>query len=185
MFRSIPKPSVATVIACVALLSSLGGVSYADVLNVPVNSVGTKNLKANAVISSKVKNHSLLAVDFKPGELSAGAPGPKGDKGDAGAPGPKGDKGDAGAPGISGYEIVAARNDVTSQWSNTVGVTCPAGKKAVGGGGATAGGIVPGDGPYIIVDQPSTDGRGWLVQTARGEDGGSVLLGYAICVHVS
>jgi hypothetical protein len=173
MFRSIPRPSVATVIACVALFSSLSGVSYADVLNVPVNSVGTKNLKANAVISSKVKNHSLLAVDFKPGQLPAGAPGPKGDKGDAGA------------PGISGYEIVAARNDVTNQRFNTVSVTCPAGKKAVGGGGATAGGIVPGDGPYIIVDQPSLDGSGWLVQTARGQDGGSVLLGYAICVNVS
>jgi aspartate 1-decarboxylase len=91
-----------------------------------------------------VKDHSLLAVDFKPGQLPAGEPGPKGDKGDAGA------------PGISGYEIVSGRNDVTNQGFNTVAITCPAGKKAIGGGGATAGGISPGDGPYIIVDQPSS-----------------------------
>jgi hypothetical protein len=173
MSRAIPRPSAATVIACVALLASLSGVSYADVLNVPVNSVGTKNLKPNAVISSKVKDHSLLAVDFKRGQLPAGEPGPKGDKGDAGA------------PGISGYEIISGRNDVTNQLFNTVAITCPAGKKAIGGGGATAGGISPGDGPYIIVDQPFVDGSGWLVETARGQDGGSVLLGYAICANVS
>ena len=64
MFRSIPRPSPAMVIACLALVVALSGTSYANILNVPVNSVGTVNLKANAVISSKVKNRSLLAVDF-------------------------------------------------------------------------------------------------------------------------
>jgi hypothetical protein len=173
MFRSITWPSPAIVIACLALVVALSGTSYADVLNVPVNSVGTAQLKANAVVSSKVKNHSLLAVDFKPGQLPAGAPGPKGDKGDAGA------------PGVSGYELVSGRSDVTNQLFNSVAVTCPAGKKAVGGGGATAGGIIAGDGPYIVVSQPFIDGGGWLVQTARGTPGGSVLLGYAICANVS
>jgi hypothetical protein len=173
MFRSIPRPSPAMVIACLALVAALSGTSYAVVLNVPVNSVGTAQLKANAVVSSKVKNRSLLAVDFKTGQLPAGAPGPKGDKGDAGS------------PGVSGYEVVSGRTDVTSQLFNSVAVSCPAGKKAVGGGGATAGGIVPGDGPYIVVSQPFVDGTGWLVQTARGTEGGSVLLGYAICATVS
>ena len=170
MFRSLRRPSPAMVIACVALFASLTGTTYADVLNVPLHSVGTAQLKANAVVSSKVKNRSLLAIDFKQGQLPAGAPGPKGDQG---------------TPGVSGYEVVSARRDVTNQLFNTVGVTCPAGKKALGGGGATAGGIIPGDGPYIIVSQPSLDGTGWLVQTARGTDGGSVLLGYAICATVS
>jgi hypothetical protein len=171
--RSLRRPSPAMVIACIALFVSLTGTTYADVLNVPLHSVGTPQLKANAVVSSKVKNRSLLAIDFKQGQLPVGAAGPKGD---TGAPG---------APGISGYELVSARLDVTSQLFNTVGVTCPPGKKALGGGGATAGGIIPGDGPYIIVSQPSLDGNGWLVQTARGAEGGSVLLGYAICATVS
>jgi hypothetical protein len=161
MFRTIPKPSPAMVVACLALSVALAGTGYATVLNVPANSVGTINLKPNAVISSKVKNRSLLAVDFKAGQLPAGP------------------------PGVSGYEVVTGRSDVTNQLFNTVGVTCPAGKKALGGGGATAGGIVPGDGPYIIVSQPSLDGTGWLVQTARGMSGGSVLLGYALCANVS
>ena len=172
MFRSIPRPSPAMVVACLALAVALSGTSYA-VANLPANSVGTAQLKTNAVVSSKVKNRSLLAVDFKVGQLPAGPPGPKGDKGDPGS------------SGISGYEIVAGRSDVTNQLFNSVSMSCPAGKKALGGGGATAGGIAPGDGPYIIVSQPSVDGSGWLVQTARGTSGGSVLLGYAICANVS
>jgi hypothetical protein len=161
MFRLIPRPAPAMVVACLALLVALSGTSYANILNVPVNSVGTVNLKANAVISSKVKNQSLLAVDFKPGQLPAGA------------------------PGVSGYELITGRSDVTNQIFNSVLLTCPAGKKAVGGGGGTAGGILAGDGPYIVVNQPFVNGEGWLVQTARATSGGSVLLGYAICANVS
>jgi len=166
------RPSPALVVACSALLIALGGVSYAAVA-LPRNSVGTAQLRDNAVTSKKVKNRSLLAIDFKPGQLPAGAPGPKGDKGDAGA------------PGISGYEIVTRRNDVTNQLFNSVAITCPAGKKAIGGGGGTAGGIIPGDGPYVIGNKPFVDGSGWLVETARGQEGGSVLIGYAICANVS
>jgi hypothetical protein len=172
MVRFIPRPSPAMVVACLALVVALGGTSYA-VVSLPPNSVGTAQLRANAVVSSKVKNRSLLAVDFKAGQIPTGPPGPKGDKGDPGT------------SGVSGYELISARSDVTNQLFNSVSLSCPTGKKAVGGGGATAGGIVPGDGPYIVVNQPSVDGTGWLVQTARGTSGGSVLLGYAICATVS
>lgn len=89
--------SPALVIACIALLVALGGTSYATVLNVPRNSVGTPQLKRNAVKPAKlapnavrtahVLNGSLLAADFKPGQIPQG---PKGDKGD------KGEKGDNG-----------------------------------------------------------------------------------------
>jgi hypothetical protein len=51
------------------------------------NSVGTPQLKKNAVTSVKVKNGSLLAADFKLGQLPAGPQGPQGPKGDAGAAG--------------------------------------------------------------------------------------------------
>ena len=74
---------------------------------------------------------------------------------------------------------------MTNQIHNSVLVSCPAGKKVIGGGGATAGGIVPGDGPYLTVSQPSVDGTRWLVETARATSGGSVLIGYAICANVS
>jgi hypothetical protein len=50
-------------IACVALAVALGGTSYAA-LSLPANSVGTKQLKRNAVIGSKVKPHSLTGRDI-------------------------------------------------------------------------------------------------------------------------
>jgi hypothetical protein len=160
MFRSIPRPSPAMVVACLALVVALSGTSYATILNVPVNSVGTVNLKANAVISSKVKNHSLLAVDFKPGQLPV--------------------------PGFSGYEVVEGTPSIVmNQIYNSLFMTCPAGKKAIGGGGGTGGGIIPGDGPYIVVSMPSVDGSSWLVQTARGTSGYSALVGRVLCANVT
>ena len=157
MFRSIPRPSPAMVIACLALGVALSGTSYAKILALPVNSVGTAQLKPNAVISSKVKDHSLLAVDFKPGQL----------------------------PGIRGYEVVeGGPSIVMNQIYNSLTMTCPAGKKAIGGGGGTGGGIIPGDGPYIVVSQPSLDGSSWLVQTARGTPGYSALAGRLLCANV-
>jgi hypothetical protein len=157
MLGSVPRPSPAMVVACLALVVALSGTSYATILNVPLNSVGTPHLKANAVVTAKVKNGSLLAVDFKPGQL----------------------------PGIRGYEVLQATpNIVTNQIYNSLSMTCPAGKRAIGGGGGTGGGIVPGDGPYIVVNQPNFDGTGWLVQTARATPGYSALVGRIICANV-
>jgi collagen triple helix repeat protein len=98
------RPSPAMVIACIALTVALGGTSYAAV-TLPRGSVGTAQLKKNAVISAKVKNRSLLAVDFKLGQLPRGARGPQGlpgATGATGAAGAKGDKGDKGDQGIQG-----------------------------------------------------------------------------------
>jgi hypothetical protein len=52
----------------VAVFVALGGGAYA--VTVPRNSVGSKQLKANSVTAAKVKNRSLLASDFKRGQLS-------------------------------------------------------------------------------------------------------------------
>jgi hypothetical protein len=101
-FRS---PSPAFIIACLALFVALGGSSYAAVILTKnsVRSAHIKNgqvkradLRNNAVNSSKVGNSSLLAADFAPGQLPAGA---KGDKGDTGATGATGAQGPAGADG--------------------------------------------------------------------------------------
>ena len=79
-------------IALVALFFALGGTSYA-VARLPRNSVGTAQLRKNAVISSKVKDRSLLGRDFKAGQLPAGPVGPTGPQGAPGAPGPTGPQG--------------------------------------------------------------------------------------------
>ena len=83
------RPTPATVIACIALIVALGGTGYAAV-TLPANSVGTAQLKKDAVTSLKVKNHSLLIGDFKAGQIPAGSPGPAGAPGAAGPPGPAG-----------------------------------------------------------------------------------------------
>jgi hypothetical protein len=91
--------SYSNVIATMALFIALGGGAYAAT-KISKNSVGTAQLKANAVISSKVKNRSLLAADFKAGQLPQG---PKGDQGIQGEKGLKGDKGDAGTFDTSNF----------------------------------------------------------------------------------
>lgn len=95
IFRRL-RPSPAMVIACLALGVALGGTSVAAIQALPKNSVGTKQLKRNAVVSAKVKNRSLLAVDFRAGQLPAGPPGPQGPQG---AQGPQGVQGIQGVPG--------------------------------------------------------------------------------------
>jgi hypothetical protein len=87
----LQRPSPAMLVALLALFVALGGTGYA-VVSLPKNSVGAKQLKKNAVTakkikknavgSPKVKDFSLLARDFKLGQL------PNGAKGDQGPPGP-------------------------------------------------------------------------------------------------
>ena len=85
-------------IAYVALVLAMGGTSYAAT-TLPANSIGTRQLQNGAVTGQKVQAHSLLARDFKLGQLSSGV---KGNTGAAGLQGPKGDSGTAGAQGSKG-----------------------------------------------------------------------------------
>jgi len=91
-FVKARHPSPALVIASLALLVALSGTGLAAVsVMIPTNSVGTAQLKNAAVTAPKVKTHSLLAVDFKDGQLttlihdsSKGVAGPTGPTGPAG-----------------------------------------------------------------------------------------------------
>jgi hypothetical protein len=94
----------------------------------PRASVGTAQLKKNAVTSLKVKNRALLAVDFKQGQLPAGAPGAKGDKGD------QGDKGDKGAPGATTVTVRSADYSADANSVRTGFVSCFRGERVTGGG---------------------------------------------------
>ncbi len=98
------------VIAMIALVVAAAGGGYAAA-KLPKNSVGTAQLRNGSVTSAKVKNHSLLAVDFKPGQLErvlptaigpTGPTGPSGADGATGAVGATGDQGDSGPTGPVG-----------------------------------------------------------------------------------
>lgn len=75
-------------VGLVALIFAFGGTSYAAV-----------RLPSHAVSSPQVEDHSLLAQDFKPGQLPAG---PQGRSGPTGAPGPAGPQGARGPIGAQG-----------------------------------------------------------------------------------
>lgn len=72
-------------VACVALLFALAGTGYAAKVALPRNSVTT----------IQVKDFSLLARDFKRGQIPRGAQGPAGPAGPAGPQGPAGPSGSA------------------------------------------------------------------------------------------
>lgn len=96
------RPSPALVVASLALAVALGGTGYAATTVIPALSVGTNQLKNDAVTSQKVKDGSLLGKDFKAGQLPAGHDGAPGAAGQAGAPGAPGTTGAAGAAGLAG-----------------------------------------------------------------------------------
>ena len=130
MFKRPRKlPSPATVIASLALLVALTGTSVAAISQIPRNSVGSAQLKANSVTNAKlasnavrsaeVRNGSLLRADFRPGQIPVGPAGPQGP---------------AGPPGISAREQVSIETPLASTSPKNITATCPAGKKALGGG---------------------------------------------------
>jgi hypothetical protein len=85
------RPSPAMVVACTALLISLGGVGY-SAIRLPANSVTTK----------QVKNYSLLNKDFRRGQLPRGARGLRGQQGLQGVQGPPGPSTGAAGGDLSG-----------------------------------------------------------------------------------
>ena len=158
-------------LACVALFVALGGTSYAAV-KLPANSVGTKQLKGNAVTSAKVKNKSLQADDFAAGQLPAGPSGPAGPAGPSGPPGPAGAKGANGAAAVT---VRAGAAESGTPFARST-VECKSGERAVGGGGFAEQGLLYDSSPTPDSGTPT----GW---DAAAEDTGSgaTVTVYAIC----
>jgi hypothetical protein len=100
------RPSFPTVISLIALFVALGGTSYA-VIKLPAKSVGNRELKSNAVTSSKIRPRSVGRSDLA---VSARV----GSRGPRGATGPTGP---AGAPGSAAVEPWKALTFVGS-WTN-------------------------------------------------------------------
>ena len=146
--RRIRRPSPAMVVACLALLVALGGTGYA-ISNPPPDSVGRLQLRDNAVTnakiangavtSEKVRNRSLLAIDFLPGQLPRGKPGPAGAVGPPGPAGPAGAAGPAGTAGVISSVTVRTGSvtiaDPTKEdgkfQTRSVSVSCDSGEKAI------------------------------------------------------
>ena len=165
MGRHLPLAlAVAALVVAVLGWTSLGEAAREAL--VPRDSVGTAQLKREAVTSEKVKNGSLRAIDFRKDVLLAvaarrGALGPKGAKGERGAKGDlgekgpkgdigekgakgdkgeKGDRGDKGEKGDAGLVSVTTRSRaaaVADGEFKSVHEDCHVGERAIGGGVGT------------------------------------------------
>jgi len=161
--------AIASAALVVAALGSTPLGHAAGQLILPKGSVGTPQLKAGAVTGLKVKDGTLAAADFAPGQLPTGA---KGDKGD---PGPKGDKGDPGATKVTqrvSTLVVSATVAVAT-------VQCQPGETLVGGGSyANTGDVGARALPQISAPQQN----GWYVLVLNIGGGGTVYAkAYALC----
>src|SRR5215203_2736440 len=113
------RPSPAMVVACIALVSALTPTSYAAVASqlVPKDSVGTAQLRKNAVTSNEAR-------DFKRGTLPRGPAGPQG---------PPGVIGDV-TVRQSSTTVPAASPGNGLYVTRAVQIKCESGERAIAGG---------------------------------------------------
>jgi hypothetical protein len=119
-------------LAFLALFVALGGTSYAAV-RIPANSVGTKQIRNNAVTLTKIDIAAQRALRGQ----HTGLQGPSGLAGLAGAVGKAGPPGTNGANGTNGATKVVVRTGSTSIGVGQLGdaqANCNPGERATGGG---------------------------------------------------
>ena len=177
------KQTISLVLSATALVvATLGSTPLGEAARsaaaqvLPRNSVGPLQLRRNAVTARKlspsavrtghVLDGSLLAADFKAGQL------PKGDKGDKGEKGDKGDKGAAGATTVTvrtsePLTIPAGGNASSSSAS------CTAGERVTGGGVDSSS-----LGASVARSRPS--GSSWLGGVRSGTSATTMTV-YVIC----
>jgi hypothetical protein len=186
------KLTYANVVATLALFIALGGSSYAAIQlgknSVKSENIGKEQVKAsdiakNAVNSAKVKDASLVANDFKTGQLPVGATGAIGPRGPQGS---KGDRGLQGATGLSGLEKVGAASASNSESPKLAIAKCAPGKEAISGGYDIEGGKEPSEGPNglanVIADvvEPSGPGGGEGLVAVEAWEEESTALNWSI-----
>jgi hypothetical protein len=163
-------PSPAMVVACLALAISLSGAAYAVSTALPRNSVGTVQLKNNAVNSAKVRNASLRAADFAPGQIPSGPQGPAGPQG---------------PPGASGLQMISGTGASNSSSPKSQQQDCPSGKRAVGGGGILKGSIAN---TFLWTSRPTDAGTGWIAsgrEASGGNAGSWSVQTWVVCATVT
>ena len=192
MHRLLPTFTPSGVVSVIALIVALGGTSYAAV-SLPRNSVGAMQVRPNAVTSAKVRDGSLMARDFRVGQLPAGPAGPAGPPGLKGAAGPMGPAGPAGPAGATGpaalpklvYRVSDSVENAAG--SQTFGsVTCDTGMYVVGGGVYTSGGIdqaVTTSGPTTATGEFHP--RAWSAFVNNKSAGNESFRVFAICTTTS
>jgi hypothetical protein len=188
----------ANVTSLLALVVALSGTATAAVLitgrDVKDGSLTGRDIHNGSIGGVDVRDRSLLATDFKLGQLPAGPRGPSGPKGDNGLPGPQGN---AGSPGAAGATNVVIRIGAASAAPNGTGAyfssaACLPGERATGGGYTLTG---AGSDDVITINRPSSSTSGGTLDQETGRtptqwnvqandvalDGGGTLKAWVVC----
>jgi hypothetical protein len=154
--RILSSITYANVMATLALFVAVGGTSYAAIQvtgrNVKNSSLTGKDVRNSSLTGADIRNRSLRSADFKPGQLPAGSPGPRGA---TGAKGAKGDKGDPGVPG----------EDATRLWA----VINPDGTTGVNSGVTASGRTAAVEGAYEVIFNRDVSNCSYQVTPATGK----------------
>jgi hypothetical protein len=143
------------------------------------NRAGTASALSGVKLSKQPRPGALLPLGadgrFPASVGLVGPAGPKGERGDPGqqgakgSPGPagpagaRGAAGPAGPSGIVGVEYVVSQGtDVPNGLRRSATVSCPANKKALGGGVSSSSALAE-----IRQSAPTSDGRGWVGTAAN------------------
>lgn len=136
-------------------------------------------VRQSSYYKGNLKHYKRICIRGKQGATGAtGAAGPQGPKGDTGATGPQGPQGNPGANGVSGYVRVSQEfAGSASANPKSLTVTCPDGKKVLGGGFNTPD---SNNGVDVFGSYPSTD-TAYTVKVGTRDDNHWKLVVYAVC----
>jgi hypothetical protein len=128
----------ANVMSSIAVFLVVAGGTAFAATQLGKESVGTRQLKKEAVSLAKINAAAKTALKGATGPAgAAGAPGKQGDRGpqgERGLQGLQGLQGVQGVPGLSELEVVSKEVGASTATPKAVTVTCPAGKNVISSG---------------------------------------------------
>jgi len=182
MKRLVPKPAMA--VAVIALIVACAGTAVAGntLAKVKANSVGSKQIKDDAVKGNHVADGSLSPADF-----SGSVQGPQGPQGPQGVQGQPGQDGEDGDPGLTGLQRVQTQQAIANNTNAAVDAPCPAGKSPIAGGYEVIGSPmdIKVDAPVNSQGSSSAPLNAWRAQAVNTSGGSSTLRVYAVCATVT
>ena len=181
------KLTYSNVISTLCLLLLLGGGTAYAASRLGKESVGTRQLRKEAVTPAKLSKKAKAALSGPAGPTGPagpiGAQGPAGTRGEQGIPGIRGIQG---SPGISNYQVVIGTLVASSGGGinlDSAYAYCPPGTNPLGGGFSSGG---ENNTIYVRYDQPSGANPGaWYVQTTSAKEPVYTITPYAVCATVS